>query len=60
LGGRRLALSCGRLEAKATTGLLSEAEPDLQGVEIDYQDLRRTLTELMAPVDEQHARYLHA
>jgi HPt (histidine-containing phosphotransfer) domain-containing protein len=51
LGGRRLALSCGRLENKAATGLLGEAAIDLQGVEIDYHDLCRALTELMEPTD---------
>jgi PAS domain S-box-containing protein len=53
LGGRRLAVSCDRLENKATTGLLAEAGPDLQGLDIDYQDLRRTLTQLMAPGDHR-------
>ncbi|MDQ1603916.1 MAG: two-component system, sensor histidine kinase and response regulator, partial [Actinomycetota bacterium] len=51
LGGRRLALSCGRLESKAATGLLAEAAIELQGVEIDYHDLCRALTELMEPTD---------
>ena len=44
LGGRRLALSCGRLESKAAARSLSERQDDLLEVEIDYQDLRRTLT----------------
>jgi CheY-like chemotaxis protein/HPt (histidine-containing phosphotransfer) domain-containing protein len=60
LGGRRLALSCSRLEAKATTGSLSEARPDLHGVEMDYQDLRRTLMQLMDPSDDRHSPCLHA
>jgi HPt (histidine-containing phosphotransfer) domain-containing protein len=60
LGGRRLALSCARLESRATTGTLSDAETDLHGVELDYQDLRRTLLDLMAPANEHHAPCLHA
>jgi CheY-like chemotaxis protein/signal transduction histidine kinase len=60
LGGRRLALSCSRLEAKATTGSLLDARTDLQGVEMDYQDLRRTLLQLMAPSDGRHFPCLHA
>jgi CheY-like chemotaxis protein len=60
LGGRRLALSCSRLEAKATTGSLSDARTDLRGVEMDYQDLRRTLMQLMAPSDDRHFPCLHA
>jgi CheY-like chemotaxis protein len=60
LGGRRLALSCSRLENKATAGFVADARPDMQGVDMDYQDLRRTLTELMAPADDQHFPCLHA
>jgi hypothetical protein len=31
----------------------------MRGVEMDYQDLRRTLTELMAPADDRHFPCLH-
>ena len=41
LGGRRLALSCGRLERKAAAGSLAEGQDDLLEVEIDYEELRR-------------------
>ena len=51
LGGRRLALSCGRLEDKATTRSLSDAEAEMQDVESDYQDLRRALTQQMSSLD---------
>jgi CheY-like chemotaxis protein len=59
LGGRRLALSGSRLESKATAGLIADASADMRGVEMDYQDLRRTLTELMAPADDRHFPCLH-
>ena len=36
LGGRRLALSCGRLETRASAGVLSDCVADRQDVEIDY------------------------
>jgi PAS domain S-box-containing protein len=45
LGGRRLALSCDRLEQKATTGGLSRSPDDLTQVERDYAELRGALTE---------------
>jgi HPt (histidine-containing phosphotransfer) domain-containing protein len=45
LGGRRLASSCDRLERKASDGRLSDDHSDLKEVEVDYQDLRRTLTQ---------------
>jgi HPt (histidine-containing phosphotransfer) domain-containing protein len=60
LGGRRLALSCGRLEGKATGGSLSDGQDDLLEVEIDYQDLRRTLSRQLSLVDGQRARSLRA
>ena len=44
LGGRRLALSCGRLELKANDGSLADGQRDLMEVEIDYKELRRSLT----------------
>jgi HPt (histidine-containing phosphotransfer) domain-containing protein len=59
LGGRRLAVSCDRLEGNATRGSLSDAATDLQGVEMDYQDLSRALKELMAPTDDRHFPCLH-
>ncbi len=55
LGGRRLALSCGRLERKAASGRLTEAKLDLREVEFDYRELRLALTRLLTPV-ERHAR----
>jgi two-component system, sensor histidine kinase and response regulator len=45
LGGRRLALSCGRLERKAIAGVLAQDPAELADVESDYQELRVTLTD---------------
>jgi two-component system sensor histidine kinase/response regulator len=56
LGGRRLALSCSRLEEKAATGCLSAGSADLQEVEFDYQDLCRTLLHRLASTDRPRAR----
>jgi chemotaxis protein histidine kinase CheA len=56
LGGRRLALSCLRLEEKAATGCLSANQTDLQEVEFDYQDLCRTLIHQLASTDRQRSR----
>ena len=53
LGGRRLALSCDRLERKATRGELSNGPADLSDVESDYQQLRATLTEFRSSADAQ-------
>ena len=60
LGGRRLALSCGRLERKAAAGSFADGQDDLLEVEIDYKELRSSLTEQLAPVDLRHPRRLHA
>jgi HPt (histidine-containing phosphotransfer) domain-containing protein len=60
LGGRRLALSCGRLEVVATTGSPSAALTELRGVELDYQDLCRTLTDQLAPAHDKQSPCLHA
>lgn len=60
LGGRRLALSCDRLEGKATAGLLAEGQADLQEVESDFKELRRALTQQMASVGQQRSRSLRA
>jgi CheY-like chemotaxis protein/HPt (histidine-containing phosphotransfer) domain-containing protein len=50
LGGRRLALSCGRLEKKAIAGHLVAGQGELREVEDEYQELRRTLArELLTP-----------
>jgi two-component system, sensor histidine kinase and response regulator len=51
LGGRRLALSCGRLESKAIAGDLSGGQVDLSEVERDYQELRVALTEQRSSAD---------
>ena len=51
LGGRRLALSCGRLESKAIAGELSGDQVDLSEVERDYQELRVALTEQRSSAD---------
>jgi HPt (histidine-containing phosphotransfer) domain-containing protein len=59
LGGRRLALSCDRLEGNARAGLLSEATSDLHGVEFDYEDLRHRLMQLKATFAEEHVPRLH-
>jgi two-component system, sensor histidine kinase and response regulator len=45
LGGRRLTASCGRLEGKATAGVLHDGLMDLEEIEISYQDLRRELSQ---------------
>jgi len=51
LGGRRLALSCGRLERKAASGRLSEAKLDLREIEFDYRELRLALTRQLTQVE---------
>jgi two-component system sensor histidine kinase/response regulator len=48
VGGRRLALSCGRLERKAESGRVAEAQLDLREVEFDYRELRLALTQQVA------------
>ena len=53
LGGRRLALSCGRLESTAIAGDLSGGHVDLSEVESDYQELRVTLTERRSSAGSQ-------
>jgi HPt (histidine-containing phosphotransfer) domain-containing protein len=58
LGGRRLALSCGLLEGKATSGSLSPGRADLDDVTMDYHDLRRTLMEELSAGDRQHPQDL--
>jgi PAS domain S-box-containing protein len=56
LGGRRLALSCGRLEAMASADSLVDSETNLQEVQFDYQDLCRSLTrQLSSPVRPRSA-----
>jgi CheY-like chemotaxis protein/HPt (histidine-containing phosphotransfer) domain-containing protein len=52
VGGRRLALSCRRLEHNAATGL-TNANTDIQGVDMDYQNLRGTLMDMMATADHR-------
>jgi two-component system sensor histidine kinase/response regulator len=59
LGGRRLALSCRRLEEKAATNCLCAGSTDLQEVEFDYQDLCRTLIHQLASTDRQRSRGQH-
>jgi PAS domain S-box-containing protein len=59
LGGRRLTLSCSRLEDKARSGCLSEGAVDLQDVEFDYQDLCRTLIHQLASSDRNRTRGQH-
>jgi PAS domain S-box-containing protein len=50
VGGRGLALSCGRLETRATAGHLAAGQGELREVEDEYSELRRTLArELLAP-----------
>jgi PAS domain S-box-containing protein len=53
LGGRRLALSCSRLEETATTGGLSHSPDDLAAVERDYAELRDALTEQRLSLEKQ-------
>jgi two-component system, sensor histidine kinase and response regulator len=45
LGGRRLGLSCRRLESAATAQGDADGQLDVSEVESDYQELRATLTE---------------
>ena len=56
LGGRRLALSCGRLERKAANGRLPEARLDLREVEFDYRELRGVLTQQLSPSEWRSQR----
>jgi two-component system, sensor histidine kinase and response regulator len=60
LGGRRLASSCARLESKATARSLSDGQNHLLEVEIDYQDLRRTLAKQLSSIDRECPRSLRA
>ncbi len=53
LGGRRLSLSCARLEAMAASGTLVDTKTSLHQVEFDYQDLCRTLTRQLSSPDRQ-------
>jgi PAS domain S-box-containing protein len=53
LGGRRLAMSCDRLEETAITGGLSHSPDDLADVERDYAELRDALTEQRLSLDKQ-------
>ena len=53
LGGRRLALSCGRLERKVESGRLAHGQTDLQEVEFDYQELCHALTQQLASAGRQ-------
>jgi two-component system sensor histidine kinase/response regulator len=59
LGGRRLAQACTALEKTANASSLSDGQIDLQQVETDYQDLRRTL-EHLSLADQQGLRGLRA
>jgi CheY-like chemotaxis protein/HPt (histidine-containing phosphotransfer) domain-containing protein len=54
LGGRRLALSCGLLEGKATAGSLSGGRSDLDELTIEYHDLRRSLMQELSPAGRRH------
>jgi two-component system, sensor histidine kinase and response regulator len=60
LGGRRLALSCGRLERKAIAGVLAQGQGELAEVESDYQELRVTLTDRRWSADAPTPRGLRA
>jgi two-component system, sensor histidine kinase and response regulator len=60
LGGRRLALSCGRLETRAIAGDLSAGHVDLSEVESDYRELRVTLTEGRSSAKRQQSGGLGA
>jgi len=51
LGGRRLALSCSRLEAMASADSLSDGQMNLREVEFDCRDLCRTLLRQLSPAD---------
>jgi PAS domain S-box-containing protein len=51
LGGRRLALSCERLERTSMAGSLSDAKTDLRVVDINFREMRRTLAQRMSTVE---------
>ncbi|MCU1452828.1 MAG: BaeS [Acidimicrobiales bacterium] len=55
LGGRRLALACGRLERRAIEGALANAEAALHEVEVDYQELRAALTQQVSTAARRRA-----
>lgn len=44
LGGRRLALSCSRLERRVAAGAVGRDRSEVREIEFDYQELCRTLT----------------
>jgi CheY-like chemotaxis protein len=50
LGGRRLALSCDRLERQASVRSLSDCAPDRKQVEVDYQEMLGELSQLASRV----------
>ena len=52
MGGHRLALSCGRLEEKASAGCVSEGQIDLQDAKVSFQELRGALTNLSSPAHQ--------
>jgi len=55
LGDRRLSVSCSRLERKATSNDLSDAEADLHEVEFEYKELARTLTYHLSSEDRKRS-----
>jgi two-component system, sensor histidine kinase and response regulator len=59
LGGRRLALSCDRLEVKAAAGRIYGGEIDMHDLDADYEDLHTALTQQLSSVARHHRRYAH-
>ena len=60
LGGRRLALSCRRLQEKAESGRLSHGRTELEDVECDHRDLCQTLIRELASIDRHVSGKLYA
>jgi two-component system, sensor histidine kinase and response regulator len=59
LGGRRLALSCSRLEEKAAAGRITDGELDMLELDADYEELHTALTQQLPSVARGHRRFAH-
>ncbi|MCU1352725.1 MAG: domain S-box [Acidimicrobiales bacterium] len=55
LGGRRLSLACGRLERKASAGLLADVHSALHEVELEYRELCSALTQQVSTAARRRA-----
>ncbi|MEA2161529.1 MAG: two-component system, sensor histidine kinase and response regulator, partial [Solirubrobacteraceae bacterium] len=58
LGGRRLASACGRLESKARASCLADGQVELAEIQVEYDELSRTLRQRIAPTDPPRSRLL--